>query len=205
MAQVLPFERITMTGATQQRSTMYVGGNDGVFSRLPHCDLLTFIAMVQKMVTLPLFHHIPVFQSGTVRRGASGAVHIISVSGKEGIAYKRFHITRDFTEEDTYRALVCEILVLEHPTFKRHPNIQTLLGVAWDVQQLLGVPYRVMPVLVFKQAEHGNLYDYMDSEVPFLQRVRLCIDIGEAIKAMHSFSMRSSFSLMAVMAELTSQ
>ena len=182
MNQQVLFERCEGT-TTEQRTSVYPQGNDSVFARIPHSDLLTFLALAQTMPDLAFYHTIPRYGFGNSRRGASGAVHTGST---EPLAYKRFHVTHDFSLDLAYKALICELLVLEHPVLKNNPCIQDIKGVCWDVQSLEGVPYRVMPVLVFKRAEHGSLMDYLSPEIPLPQRLSLCSDIGKAIESMHS-------------------
>ncbi|KAL9121918.1 MAG: hypothetical protein Q9187_001522 [Circinaria calcarea] len=117
--------------------------------------------MAQRLPTLHLFDFVPTFRQVNSRRGLSGAVHAASLSSELGIVFKRFHVTLDFTEETAYKALICELMVLEHPILKQHRNIQELLGVAWDVQIFQGTLVRVMPVLVFKRSDrdivHGDI------------------------------------------------
>lgn len=191
MARSILFQRETHS-ETEQHTTFVPEGISSVFSRLPHYDFLTFLAMAQKMPGLHLLSLHPRFEHVDVRRGASGAVHALPISPQQGIVYKRFHITQDFPEKTAYKALICELLVLEHPVLKNHPNIQQLVGVTWDVQMFQGSLIRVMPVLVFKQADHGTLSDFMNSSVSFTQRLRLCRDIGRALEPMHEFSRYSA-------------
>ena len=87
-----------------------------------------------------------------------------------------------------YKALICELLVQEHPILKKQRNIQKLLGVAWDVQTFQGTLIRVMPVLASKKADRGTLIDFMNAGVSFTQRVQFCRDIRKALEAMHELS-----------------
>jgi len=47
-----------------------------------------------------------------------------------------------------------------------------------------------MSVLIFKQADHGTLTEFMNSTVVFAQRLQLCRDIERVIDAMHELSKR---------------
>lgn len=170
---------------TAERTISWPEGTSSAFSRLPHYDFLTFLAITQKIYDLPFFNnHSWTTRHPVWRTGANGAIH--KVGGD--MVLKRFRITDDVNEKLAYKTLICELLVLAHPVLKHHRNIQKLFGVTWDVQTFQGSSIRAMPVLVFERSECGTLADFMSSKVPFMQRLRFCEDIGRPIKAMHAFS-----------------
>lgn len=84
-----------------------------------------------------------------------------------------------------YEAISNELLVLEHPIFKYHPNVQKLLGVSWDVQVHNDRLVRVLLVLVFEQADQGSLYQFLDhgssAEVTLQQKLIVCHDIAMSV------------------------
>lgn len=102
---------------------------------------------------------------------------------------KRFRITDDVNEKLAYKTLICKLLMLTHPVLKHHPNIQKLAGVTWDVQTFQGSSVRAMPVLAFERNDCGTLAEFMNSAIPFMQRLSICENIGRVIEAMHEFSM----------------
>ena len=168
MNHQISFERYDGT-TSQQRTSMYPRGDNSAFARLPHYDLLTFLAIAQTMPYLHLLDIIPRFDSNSIRRGASGAVHSILMPSVRGIVYKRFHVTQDVSVDDAFKALICELLVLEHLVLKANPNIQDVLAVAWDMQHLGAARYRVMHVLAFQRADHGSLFDFISSDISLPQ------------------------------------
>ena len=168
---------------TNGRTTFWPEGTSSVFSRLPHHDLLTYLAVAQTISDLPFFND-PSWNTNTLwRTGAHGAIHSLGQN-----VVKRIRITDDVNEKLAYRALICELLVYTHPVLKHHRNIQFLQGVMWDIQTFQGSNFRVMPALFFEKCDCGTLAEFMSSTVPFMQRLGLCEDIGRAIEAMHAFS-----------------
>lgn len=159
---------------------------------LPHYDFITFLSLAQRLPALRLFDTCPILNSDTVHHGASGTVHAIQLGPEKGIVYKQFHVTPFFTEEQVYEAITNELLVLEHPVFKYHPNVQKLLGVSWDVQVHNDRLVRVLPVLVFEQADQGSLYQFLDqgssTDITLQQKLSLCHDIAMSIGTMHASS-----------------
>ena len=166
------------------------------FFTLPHYDFITFLSLAQRLPELRLFDTCPIFDSDTVHHGASGTVHAIHLGSEKGIVYKQFHVTPFFTEEQVYEAICNELLVLEHPVFKYHPNVQKLLGVSWDVQVHSDKLVRVLPVLVFEQADQGSLYHFLDhgssAEVTLQQKLSICHDIAMSVGTMHTSSIELS-------------
>lgn len=167
-------------------------GTNNVISRLPHYDLLTFLAICENIPSLHIFTFMPKFNATGVRHGLSGQVYRFSrQTGPTGIALKRFQTSGTETKA-AFEALISEIMVLGHPVFKNHPNLLQLGGITWDVNVQDKELISVMPVLVFKRSVHGSLRDRMtcpDSLKPTtMQKLQLCVDIGRALKALHAFS-----------------
>lgn len=184
MPQSILFQRENRSGITEG-TNIVPEGNGTVFSRLPHRDFLSSMAIAQTMPDLVLFCSIPSFKQANSRRGLSGSVHL---DPSYGIALKRFQVTPSVTEEMMYKALICELLVLEHPILKRERNILELLGVAYEARRSEGETTRVVPVLITPESDLGTLADFMSTGVSFKQRIQFCTDIGKAIKALHGLS-----------------
>lgn len=92
------------------------------------------------------------------------------------------------SEDKEMLALLSEVLVLGHPIVRQHPNIIGLEGISWGI--VYGEPW---PNLVFMRAEHGDLKEFMRTDIgrklDFRERVRLCREIGNALFLMHSCSL----------------
>ncbi len=163
------------------------GTNGSVFAKLPRCDFVSFLAVVQSL-QVPFFDFEP-DTSGSVRMGSR--TQVIRLGGRKGIVFKSEPDMKD--EELANTALLCEILVLRHPVLSRHPNIHQLLGVAWQPKFHNTQFLRVLPLLVFEKSDYGSLWEFMignprkSRTLSFLDRLRLCKDIGDGIAAMHSF------------------
>lgn len=180
--------RVSRYGSTQA-STSNLDG----FSKILSWDILTFLAIVQSM-RIKLLEFQPNYNKCDVRESMSGAIY----RGR-GVAFKRMLITNVNEEEEeqvkkAYESLIWEIMVLRNPALCNHPNIQRLLGVAFDVQSHESTFHRVLPVLVFKESRSGDLEDFFNKQrenhiaVPFAKRLQFCVDIGNALEAMHSMS-----------------
>lgn len=92
------------------------------------------------------------------------------------------------TEAEIFQMLSNEITVLGHPSIQEHPNIAKLQGICWDISS----DGRVWPALVFEKSQFDDLYSFarrsIGKELDIHHRLKLCVDIGEAITYMHSHS-----------------
>ena len=86
------------------------------------------------------------------------------------------------------RPLIAELSTLAHPSIRKHPNIVTIEGICWDFSR----PSEVWPVIVLKKSRSGDLAKFMRSgkgkDLILYDRLRLCADIAEGIRVMHSIS-----------------
>jgi serine/threonine protein kinase len=91
------------------------------------------------------------------------------------------------TERKRFRALICEILVLQCPAVRNHPNITSLLGISWEFWR-----GAVWPVLAFPRASHGSLEDFISSKacenIPFETLVTICCELALALDCLHGSS-----------------
>jgi len=198
MAQPIFFERIEQHGTTRGALPQLGQETNNVVSRLPHYDLLSFLAILENMPSLKLFDFMPNFFDSDVERGLSGEVHGIAQDEDLGVVFKRFQTPHAIGSDESkvaFQALISEIIVLEHPVFKKHPNLPELGGITWDVEIHEKMLVRAMPVLVFRRSRFGNLRNYLasrgSSQPSVWHRVQFCAEIGRAIEALHSFSMFS--------------
>ncbi|KAM7184612.1 hypothetical protein V8F20_012135 [Naviculisporaceae sp. PSN 640] len=87
---------------------------------------------------------------------------------------------------DWMRAFVTELRVISHPPLRGHPNIVKIKGIAWDFENHDITP---SPVMLIEYAPHESLdkfwRDHELAETPFATKLKLCLDVGEGIKALH--------------------
>lgn len=92
------------------------------------------------------------------------------------------------------RDIIQEVRILCHPPLQNHPNIVSLLGIAWVRQAKEdsahteeGNVQRDRPTVVIAHAPHGSLYDfvtspaYRDQHVSLKAKLRLCMDVLKAM------------------------
>ena len=170
--------------------------------RIAKCDLINFIAIAQSVDVA--FVDVATHQGlGSAGNGATGSVQQALVDANTALAFKQF--SNIGNEDDMYKAVVSEILILRHAPIIDAENIIDLLGVGWSVQK---APHygenRLVPVLVYENAnQYGSLYSFMYDVRPSIhdltgtiaeapshypQLLKLCRDIGKAIEVMHACS-----------------
>lgn len=149
------------------------------------CDLVTFLGAAQefKVDFLPV-----TWQPGldNVGEGATAEIREALIDLQMSFAFKRFkHPGKD--DKRTLRELTCELLVLGQGPIKTHPNIVRLEGVCWDIGS---DDSEVWPVLLFEKTPFGDLENFAESEagkgMSLIDRLRICIDIGTALRDLHS-------------------
>src|ERR1700733_6303914 len=146
----------------------------------PHTDLVSLLTVVQKCeVEFLTTTWQPALES--LGEGSTAEVGQSLVNRGLGFAYKR---TDDELPPGSYKHMISEILALESPHVRAHPNVVDLEGICWEVKN--GV---VLPVLVFPKAELGDLRSLMQSQqgsgLGFDARVNLCVDIAKGVTALH--------------------
>ena len=172
--------------------------------RIAKCDLINFIAIAQSVDVA--FVDVATHQGlGSAGDGATGTVQQALVNANTALAFKQFSNT--VNEDDMYKAVISEILILRHAPIIDAENIIDLLGVGWTVQK---APHsrenRLVPVLAYENAtQYGSLYSFMYNARPSIhnllgkssvaeapsyhsQLLKLCRDIGKAIEVMHACS-----------------
>ena len=154
-------------------------------------DLVSFLAVAQKLKIdfLPI-----TWQPALEELGEGGTARIRQslVTLRLSFAFKRNKLfsTRAF------QALTSEISVLGHPAIRYHQNVVRLEGICWDFPN---EDEAVRPVLVFEKARHGDLEKFSDSkagkDLSFKDRLKVCVNVANAILAMHSCGERLKISL----------
>lgn len=194
MTNSVPFECQARSATTHGSSSYPAQETDNILSTLPHYDLLSFLAITERLSNVRLYAFTPSYQHNgglTIRAGASGIVHDQALSSGRGIIFKRYRTTPHSSRRDVFKAIISEVMVLKHPVLARHPNIVDLDGITWDVEVERGQPPQVTPVLVLKRAEHGNLADFFRTSQgqssTLKRRLQLCIDVALALDAMHTY------------------
>lgn len=81
-----------------------------------------------------------------------------------------------------------EIKILSYPLLRAHPNIVDVLGLCWDIPD----NDTVWPVLVFEKSYFGDLHRFAGlpiwKELGIKDRLKVCLDIGNALAEMHCCS-----------------
>jgi serine/threonine protein kinase len=152
------------------------------------CDLITFLAVAQKLQVdiLPI-----TWQSarGMIGKGATSTIYEALINSQTSFAFKCIsgHQEQWFLKTNSFRTLINEVTMLSQ--LRGHPNIVELQGICWDVT----ADDEVWPVLVFEKTQFGDLYNFLKlpvgRDLSISERLSLCVDIGTAIIDMHSHGM----------------
>ena len=160
-------------------------------SKLTHPDIITFLAAVQQRQVdfVPL-----TWQQGLglIGRGGTARIGQIHVNHETDFAFKRAYQNEQSSHDEDathmYEIFITEILILTSPAIRGHPNIANLVGFCWEVID----DNRVYPVLVFEKANGGDLRrwaaSFVSSHLSFQDRLGICVDIANALQAMHNNS-----------------
>lgn len=104
------------------------------------------------------------------------------INSRASFAFKRFQHTG---LNDPFRETVQEIVILSHPLIECHPHIVKLIGICWEIPDV----DHAWPVLVFEKSQHGDLYQFIrlgkGRSLSIQERLRLCVNVGVAIRDMH--------------------
>jgi serine/threonine protein kinase len=107
----------------------------------------------------------------------------------EGTSVAVKHVRLESTKEDGYRreikrrlqSVLREILIMHHAPLAGHPNILTLLGYGWKLQQ--GSP---LPYVVVEYGAGGSLRSYLASHsIPPRAKTILGGDVASGLMALH--------------------
>ena len=164
------------------------GENKCVFSRLPHYDLLMFLAILQKLKSVHFLELAPSFKNDAEFRGSNTLLHSTRLSDAESIVFKRIDPQARLAEKEIYKTLITELVTHEHAVIRIHPNIHHIYGIAWEVHP---ETLQVLPVIAFEKSRLGDLEAFLTEKansISFMQKLHLCLDIGSAIENLHSIS-----------------
>jgi serine/threonine protein kinase len=134
------------------------------------------------------------WQSAMGRIGGGGQARVNQglVNVQTSFAFKCFNHQLN----DPFREIVREMVVLGHPTIRKHNHILRLEGICWDIPN----DNDVWPVLVFQKAHLGDLYSFSRSarfrSLSIEDRLNLCTDIGIAVRDMHHIGTTTSLTML---------
>jgi hypothetical protein len=162
-----------------------------------HGDLISFLAVAQEcgLEFLPVAWQSALDSSGRGSLGSGGTAEVSQslVTVETSYAFKRMsnvQVTAFNLENKlltSFASVRSELLTLNNPAFRDHPNIINMEGICWEIMPIAGT---VWPVLVFKKAEFGDLYKFLDSEpggnVSMDTRIGICVDVARGIAALHA-------------------
>jgi Protein tyrosine and serine/threonine kinase len=156
-----------------------------------HPNLLRLLqaATVLKVPILPLTWD-PAFEALGLD-GATSRVNQSPLNAALEFAYKRFapesndnYTTQEAFRKMQYDAMIAELTILSCPTIRRHENIVTFVGMCFEVLS----SGEVLPVIVFKKAEHGDLSVFLAENLPLdaSSLTEICGEVAKGIQIMHS-------------------
>ena len=125
-------------------------------------------------------------------QGGQARVSQALANVQTSFAFKRFRGDSTYNSDDDtpFQAVINEMIVLSNPAVLDHPYVVTLQGICWDIST---DGDQVWPVLVFEKSVHGDLFEFVKvgpgSSLSTQEKLKLCTDIGIAIRDMHSNSM----------------
>ena len=81
-------------------------------------------------------------------------------------------------------SVLTELHALTYPSLFRHPNIISLLALAWGTNEYN--PQHRLPALIVEYADRGTLADLLATQPPTSDlKVALCFDIASGLQAIH--------------------
>ena len=149
----------------------------------PHTDLISFLTAAQKCgVELLTTTWQPALES--LGEGGTAEVSQSMVNRGLGFAYKRSSHEDLDRLPGSFKHMVSEMVALESPRVRLHPNVVDMEGVCWEVRSGVAVP-----VLVFPRAELGDLRVFMQTQhglsLDFDARLQLCVGIAKGVATLH--------------------
>jgi Protein tyrosine and serine/threonine kinase len=153
-----------------------------------HYDFVTFLGLAQRLEIdfLPITWQPKL---DVIGKGGTAEIWQTLINVQISFAFKRIKQSRQarLDESKIFQDLILEIAVLGNEVIRNHPNIIRLEGICWDIQP---GEEKIWPVLVFEKSQYGDLEKFANSDrgkiMRFEDRLRLCVDIGTAIKDIYS-------------------
>lgn len=122
---------------------------------------------------------------GAINGGGQAEIYQSLINAQTSLAFKLFR-GYERKKNSKLQELISEIVVLTHPVIRQHPYVVRLEGICWDTPQ----DEPISPVLVFEKAQTGDLYHFLRSGqgqgLSTTDRLDICVDIGIAVRDMHS-------------------
>ncbi|PVI08328.1 kinase-like protein [Periconia macrospinosa] len=118
-------------------------------------------------------------------RGHGGQATILETPS---LAFKRFKPRNPYYDDqgDRFQEPVNELIALKSDTIHKHAHMTQLKGLCWDFAE----NNKVYPVFVFDMSSLGDLYYFASAgegqNMAFNERLQLCVDIGLALRSLHS-------------------
>lgn len=166
-------------------------------SHHPNLIRLLQAATVLKVPVLPLTWD-PAFEA-LGQDGATSRVNQSPLNAALEFAYKRFnpesndiHTTQEAFRRMQYDAMIAELTILSCPNIRRHENIVSFIGICFEVSS---APDEVLPVIVFKKAEHGDLPLFLAGNLSLdaSSLTAICGEVAKGIQIMHNCGKFCSF------------
>ena len=172
-------------------------------NRRDHFDLITFLGVAQRLHIdfLPITWE-PALDC--IGQGATAEIRQVSANLEFSFAFKRpvfdLRLGLENFERRVLPSLIAEISTLGLKSIRKHPNINKLEGICWEVVSSEGECISretlcasrnggIVPVLVFEKAKYGDLHYFMTQEagreLSFAQKIGICTDIAKAVAEMH--------------------
>ena len=152
-----------------------------------HADLLAFLSTAQSSATdfLPIAWY-PTYDLG---KGGFAILNQSPVKAELSFAYKRLGWKGQAQDDDVtdLSSSIVELAILSHKPIADHPYIIKVEGICWEVTPEND---RILPVLVFEKAIHGDMFHYRDTiegqKLSIRQKISLCAQILDALYTLHA-------------------
>jgi hypothetical protein len=156
-----------------------------------HLNLIYFCATAQALELdfLPIKWQA---HNGLIGVGGTSEIRQSQVSYEVSLAFKSItaksnSYARNNEDKSVYLLLLAEIQHMGLKNMQDSAYVHKVEGICWDLNQRTGA---VSPVLVYRRAQHGDLYHFLDSgggkSLSFWDRVKLCRKIGIGLEALHA-------------------
>ncbi|KIW23673.1 uncharacterized protein PV07_11853 [Cladophialophora immunda] len=124
----------------------------------------------------------------SVGLGGTSSIRLAPLDAQTELAFKLIKDEEKISAKkgEIFSLIWNEVSTLGHPELRAHSNIVDLLGICWDI----GDDDIVWPALVFEKSHFGDLHRFTSlprwTQLGSLDRLKICVDIGDAISLMHS-------------------
>ena len=164
---------------------------DEIQEKSTHHEIFRFYSMALGfgVYILPLVWNPSLEQLG---EGATGRISQSPLNKAASFAFKRFSpwriqsgLSKEKFRSLQYQSMISEIAALQDLPLYNHPNVVNLEGLSWEILN----DKEVLPVLVFKKAEFGDLENFLSlpeaADLTIEDRMAICGEISRALLTMH--------------------